>query len=652
MLYNLIKSQFPDHVRAQYPAFIAFVSAYYKWLEIRFSQRLENIVDIDATTDIVYVKRVIGTTNISANPFINEIIAGETSGAKAIVKRYTTSDNHYTFYIKYISNVKFVDDELVYVEKIEGSSISSISTRTIDTNCVSTVAGDFITYFRSYLDVDGIFDAVDIHTAKYLKNIKDVYSAKGSEQALVFLLNSIHNTKANILYPNENILRASDGRWNQESFITVRVTYGSIPDDPSEIFIKSDSGTRKALLTRVEILESTVVRLYYDNTQVVKVKENDIVQFRNANNIVICQAVTIRSPSSIKVEVPGKNWRIGQIVTIPGTIKDTIARVTQVDSIGRLLSLDIIEYGYNHIENQSLTISPYSNIPIIADITLIRERISINPSAYNYTLNINDGTKGILEELRASSKGYFAQDYAITLTNNPYNLNAFYIQRYEYDPNEEIIIQEEDQDWIESQATIVFNYGVTMKLAGKWSDDSRGQISNQQIVLQDNFYYQQFSYVIDSELNPNEYMDLALSVHPAGMKMFTKTNLQTVESIQPSAFSETPKFTKYILDNININDSLGSFSNSIILQDNIQVVSSISKSLRLQTLEDSFSIQDQVSNVNTSPGISDSSSVTDSITNFTLNRVISDSSEVQDSISNVLTITISDEIESSDELQP
>jgi hypothetical protein len=147
-------------------------------------------------------------------------------------------------------------------------------------------------------------------------------------------------------------------------------------------------------------------------------------------------------------------------------------------------------------------------------------------------------------------------------------------------------------------------------------------------------------------------MDLALSVHPAGMKMFTKTNLQTVESIQPSAFSETPKFTKYILDNININDSLGSLSGLIVLQDNIQVESRVSKSLTLKTLEEVLNIQDQISNVNTSPAISDSSSVTDSITRFALNRVISDSIEVEDSTAKILTITISDQLEPLDELQP
>ena len=87
MLYNLIKSQFPEYVRENYPAFVDFVKTYYKWMEIQFSEKLETIVDVDATTDTIRVVKTFNGQNVSVANFIQEIVVGRTSGAKAIVKR-------------------------------------------------------------------------------------------------------------------------------------------------------------------------------------------------------------------------------------------------------------------------------------------------------------------------------------------------------------------------------------------------------------------------------------------------------------------------------------------------------------------------------------------------------------------------------------
>ncbi len=640
MLYNLIKSQFPDHVRAQYPAFIAFVSAYYKWLEIRFSQRLENIVDIDATTDIVYVKRTVGTTNISANPFVNEIIIGETSGAKAIVKRYTTSDNHYTFYIKYISNVKFVDDELVYVEKIEGSSIS---TRTIDTNCVSTVAGDFITYFRSYLDVDGIFDAVDIHTAKYLKNIKDVYSAKGSEQALVFLLNSIHNTKANILYPGDNILKSSDGRWNQDSFITIQLIYGELPENARDFFLKYETSSKRVDVTYIESIASNVYRLYFKSTTVLAAQVDQFVQFKDSSNNVICQGVIVLSPQHIVVKSYGKNWRVGQIVVIPGTIRDTLARVSQIGENGELYSLEIIECGYNHPVSQTLDISPYDIRPIINNTSLAITSDPTNPTAYNLTLNIDEHPIGISEFISFFVYDYFEEDYVVFSITEPYVENLLFIQQFNVEDTTEQPIPDY---WADSRATISIEYGTIVKLAGQW-DGINGQISNDQIVLQDNNYYQPFSYVIDSDINANNYIDVANAVHPSGTKMFTNTNLQTFIGFNPSGFTDNLEVTQDLLDTLypsdhvytehirNITDQFVSTDKHIVdltraFNDSISMSDGITFEY---TVTDFVQVDDQlIKNINSFAN-TDSIQLSDT-TNKLANFVYTDSISTNDSLDN------------------
>jgi hypothetical protein len=73
----------------------------------------------------------------------------------------------------------------------------------------------FIQYFSAQYDVLG-FGAKSvvggesgyIYNSRYLKNMKEFYTSKGAETALIFTLKNIYQTDAIVRYPSENILRA------------------------------------------------------------------------------------------------------------------------------------------------------------------------------------------------------------------------------------------------------------------------------------------------------------------------------------------------------------------------------------------------------------------------------------------------------------
>jgi hypothetical protein len=54
-LPNIVPNQLPEFVRADYPAFVEFIQAYYKWLTENYILSVEDVVDIDNTVDS-YVK--------------------------------------------------------------------------------------------------------------------------------------------------------------------------------------------------------------------------------------------------------------------------------------------------------------------------------------------------------------------------------------------------------------------------------------------------------------------------------------------------------------------------------------------------------------------------------------------------------------------
>ena len=98
-------------------------------------------------------------------------------------------------------------------------------------------AGYVIDNLSSEQDIDESIDAYKTHLKKnllsdypdsissdlklLLKNIFYLYNAKSSIKSYDFLFRCLFNSPAHILYPKDNILRASDGRWNVPKYISV-----------------------------------------------------------------------------------------------------------------------------------------------------------------------------------------------------------------------------------------------------------------------------------------------------------------------------------------------------------------------------------------------------------------------------------------------
>lgn len=52
-IHDIVSSQFPPHIKEQYPVFCRFVEEYYRWLSHRQLGDLSSITDIDHLTRMV-----------------------------------------------------------------------------------------------------------------------------------------------------------------------------------------------------------------------------------------------------------------------------------------------------------------------------------------------------------------------------------------------------------------------------------------------------------------------------------------------------------------------------------------------------------------------------------------------------------------------
>lgn len=451
-LHLIVSEQFPQFVRSDYPVFVEFVKAYYRWLDTQSVGKYSDLVDIDSTT------------------------------------------------------------------------------------------AAFVKYFRRQLDVFGVTTGSIPFDTKYLKNIKEIYASKGSEQALIHLLRVTKGAETSVRYPSQQILRASDGRWNQQQFITVRTSFGTIPATITEFYVVYPFNTQRIEVSSFEVVDSITVRLYYKHSVDIAATPGLVVQCRNAVGNVVYAATVVRSPASVSVKDGGSNWTLGQVIVIPGTLKNTIARVAAVDSNGAITRVEIIEYGYDHSEFQTLIVSPYAVKPIGSTYDLTSEIISASPLAYQYTLTIGDFTDGTTEVVTGIASGKFTGSYFLENYVSPDDYTGeviFEVATTEAPTQESPDTSLTIEQWLASRATLVLNYGDKVSLKGRWEDD-RGQISNENIRLQDNFYYQQYSYVIDSTASPESYIELAKNIHPAGMKLFTNYSVTTDLTINVLAETTSP----------------------------------------------------------------------------------------------------------------
>ena len=562
-VHNIVNKQFPEFVRTDYPAFVDFIEAYYKWVDIQSTDKLEDIVDVGTKTFVIKIQPTYNSQPVNLIDFVQEIVVGVTSGARAYVKKTipANGDAPITFYVEYITaDARFVDSEEIYVEHdSEDPSANTIRALLLAANATGTLPSQFIDSFKAALDVNGTLNSVVPYNTLYLEKIREVYTAKGSEQALLFLLKTAYSAvDAVIKYPSENILRASDGQWVQETFLTVETVYGDIPTTIDTMFIEIGNNVQRVPVTRFEVVSPTILRLYFKSSLTIPVTEGQYVQIRNAQNIIVYYGSVVRSPATIAVMNGGKNWQLGQVIVFPGTVRDTVTRVTSIDGVGAIKTLEIVEYGYTHMEYQTVTVSPYPNKPLGIAYDILPEILTEQPLAIKYVLTVQENLMSTSDLIVAYNGTYFLQDYVYA--SESYNGDPVVAVTHVSAPTIQI-----DQtgltieQWFDSRATLVFQYGTTTTLRGRWLD-SKGQVSNSEIVLQDSFYYQQFSYVIDTDVNPTQYVNVANVVHPAGLKLFTNLNLTTSIEIVPTALTVYPFILLDNLDVFNITDLITSFA--------------------------------------------------------------------------------------------
>ena len=254
---NLIKQQVPEFVLADHPKFLEFVETYYRFMESA-EITIENVeatdgIQVETETaqanNIVLDGSKIGTDRTQLDSgdkilledsnfgkFTNgEVVTGQTSNATAIVLSEDIINNR--LFIS--AQDKFVQDEII----VGSTSTAKATISGYKPNPVNNIQdllnfrdpdkaiSSFLTKFRNeFLNtIPEILD-INVDKRKLIKNIKSVYRAKGTQKGHEVFFRFLFNEDSQTLYPRENILRVSDGKFDTTKILRVIGTTGALSD--------------------------------------------------------------------------------------------------------------------------------------------------------------------------------------------------------------------------------------------------------------------------------------------------------------------------------------------------------------------------------------------------------------------------------------
>jgi hypothetical protein len=141
------------------------------------------------------------------------------------------------------------------------------------------------------------------------------------------------------------------------------------------------------------------------------------------------------------------------------------------------------------------------------------------------------------------------------------------------------------------EAVLAFTTGAVLIKTGRFKD-SRGMLSNIN-KLQDNYYYQNYSYVIKSGVTSGTWLPLInKTVHPAGMAVFGELLItQTIDMVDYIGVLEILVLNEFFIDVIVLNDQTRSVHFYKVLTDTV-AKSDVSTSHVYKVLSDSITLSD------------------------------------------------------------
>jgi hypothetical protein len=543
----------------------------------------------------------------------------------------------------YPTFVAFVE---AYYEYLQEQGVDLSTTRDID-----QTLDEFINEFKKELSHN--LPQIIGDERFILSHIKDQYLSKGSEASYKLLFKLLFGKKVELTYPATQMLRVSDGRWNQEISVFAKVDFGN----PLEIvgkLVDIQTSTRliRVLVDRKEDLVGEVDRIvalggniyefFLDKKFFGVLKPTDKIKYKDT-----FQATILPATQTPKITQPGKNFRVGQVFEVrSGTGTGALLKVTAVDDNNGIKYAEFIKFGIGYTADFAVS--------LLATNTVNSSQLAIasaSSSRSGNNLTIGDRTVGFDEQGYVNLGDYVASTYV----DGTYAGSII---------REFSLSYRNAQVAYDDPAVIQVNLGALVKYPGYFT--SNAGFLDDSIFIQDSKYYQAFSYVIRIDERLSSYKSAVKTMlHPAGMALFGEYNITNNVDLSITLESLVKSLGIGLEDDFTVFDSAVTLSSIKVLADSIDtpndstIIKVTGKVLAdsIDTPTDSFiqsfsktlsttysGMSDSTATFSISKTLSDTSvgTWTDSITSRETTKALDDTSVISESLANTTTKYVED----------
>ena len=345
---SLIQTQLPEFIQADHPVFNQFVRTYFQFLEsAEITVSEVNNYLVQDTTSVNFIldeddEKVV-LEDSEAKFTVGEIITGRNSGATATVLVDDVDDGKRLFVS---AQSQFIIGELVTgsqsganatVQDYRANPVQNIQQLLEYANVDATI-DKFLDNFRDAF-LDGIVDNLTdgINKRKLIKSIRDLYISKGTRKAHELFFRLLFNDDAVISYPNEQMLRNSDGVWTTKRIMRVSVTAGDVSELIGQVVTGLSSTATAIPVSTIGVREAftDIVEIEIDaDTQTGTFEEGETVTGISSvsDQDVSFTVFSILSGVEVSSSDEGQYYTAGQAINISSAGSQTAT--AQINTVG------------------------------------------------------------------------------------------------------------------------------------------------------------------------------------------------------------------------------------------------------------------------------------------------------------------------------
>jgi hypothetical protein len=513
-----------------------------------------------AITNTVFVTKILSSTKLEVSNAIAVTLTNQTA-------KFIRADSTSTF-------VKFLEAYYKFLEQDQGPQEILQNVRKYGDSEYTTDAL-IDQFFKNY--GNDIPRNIVTDKRNFIKNFRDIYKTKGTEEAYKLLFRVMFNSNAEFFYPSEVVLRPSDGVWKKDTTIRV-ITTGTDSGDPFNFKNTKITGQTSNATATVD----NVLKFFIDGLEVYELTLENVTGIFVQETIIGRKLVNLNSPlvtvtatttpqlSKIDIIDGAMGYKNDELVIISG---GGLGRINGVDGSGKIKSIRIIESGRYPILSSIAAASNTTIAPVIvpAPTGIVSGNVILLSNVGSF---ISDTPHGL-------SKGRYANIYFSNLANvseNTFTVTSIldskrFLFNF-YDPNINPAVQIEVNANIRytQPANLFANVNIIKESAGYWLNN-KGKLSELVYVHgpalnsidRSKIFYQPYSYVIKSDVSIAEWDATASQlVHPAGTQVFGEIdiNKEISGNLEAPGLTEVWDYFGLTADTTKFDASLTLYTNS------------------------------------------------------------------------------------------